>query len=132
MGKAKYIMLVLSICFLGCTKETDEPIEQNTFDDILGRWNVTAYYSGSYFTPIDNGDYYEFTSDQTCVYYSGNILNTYDYYKYSFNPSENQIACKHEKGWDLGIQVEFKGENKAFFTLPAKRTINQNVKVKRN
>ena len=132
MRKTKYIIMAMFFCLLGCAKKTDEPIEQNTFDKILGHWNVTAYYSGLYYTPINNGDYYEFKSDKTCVYYSGNILDTYDYYKYSFSGT-NQIACKHERGWDLGIQVEFTNDNEAVFYVTGKtENSTKTVKVKRN
>ncbi|MDD2475439.1 MAG: hypothetical protein PHI32_05965 [Dysgonamonadaceae bacterium] len=131
MEKARFIIIAMLLFLLGCTKEADEPTELNTFDTILGHWDVTAYYSGSHYTQTNDGDYYEFNSNKTCVYYSGNLLNTYDYYQYSF--LENQIACKHENGWDLGIQVDFINNNEAIFYITGK-TVNstKKVKVKRN
>lgn len=136
MGKIKFIFLsfVLCIGLVGCSSDSEEPEDSNTHDEIVGKWVTTSYYtSDGYFVPNNDGEFYDFKSDKTCVYYSGNILETYDYYDFAYSPISKIIGCKHSKGWDLNIQVEFESENEAIFYVTGKTSNSaKTIKVKRN
>jgi hypothetical protein len=124
MGKVKLIILAMFFCLFGCSKASEEiPTEEHAFDAIVGRWTTTAYFtSGNYFVQNNDGEYY-----------SGKLLNTYDYYDYGYATNTQIITCKHEKGWDLGIKVEFVSENEAIFYISGKTVISsKTIKVTRN
>lgn len=136
MGKIKFIIIsiALFIGFVGCSSDSEEPEEINTYDEIVGKWTTTSYFSsGGYFVGNDDGEFFDFKSDKTCVYFSGDVLNTYDYYEYGYSPNSKAIALKHSKGWDLNIKVEFSNENEAIFYIDGKTSnSSKTIKVKRN
>lgn len=131
MGKIKFLVFALLLCLIGCSKSsTDEATEQYTYDKILGRWVVTAFYSsGGYYVPSDDGEYYEFTKDKTYIHYNGRILNETENGIFSFNPETYTIFCKEPRGWDFSVQVSFTGDNKATFDIKGKTT-NQTKTIK--
>lgn len=136
MKNFKFITPIIIICFvlLGCSSDSEEPEEINTYDDIVGKWTTTSYFSsGGYFVENNDGEFFDFKSDKTCVYFGGDALNTYDYYEYGYSPSSKTIGLKHAKGWDLNIKVEFSNENEAIFYIDGKTSnSSKTIKVKRN
>lgn len=136
MRDTKFIIMAIILClgFAGCSSDSDGAEEINTHDEIIGKWVTTSYYtSGGYFVPSNDGEFYDFKTDKTCVYYSGNILETYDYYDFAYSQASKTIGCKHSKGWDLNIKVEFENEDEAVFYITGKTSnSNKTIKVKRN
>lgn len=136
MGKVRIIILAITFClgFAGCSKDSEEPQDLTTIDEVVGKWTTTSYYSsGGYFVPNNDGEFFDFKTDKTCVYYSGNILQTYDYYDFGYSTSSKIIGLKHAKGWDLNIKVEFESKDKAVFYITGKTSnSNKTIKVERN
>ena len=131
--KTVKILLAISLCFVSCSKKTEKKDEQK-FDSITGHWSVFAYYtSGNYFTQTDDGDYYDFDGNGNCSYYSGDLLDTYDEYEYTFNKETQTITCIHDRGWNLSISVEYLDKNEAIFHITGKTSSSsKTVKVRRD
>lgn len=137
MKIVKTILFALILCvgITGCSKQENiEPEEMYSFDEIIGKWTVTSYLSSDgYFVSLNNGEFYQFQKNNTCLYYSGNTLQTNENYEFGYSEPNKRIILKHSKGWDLNIDVEFKNSNEATFYITGKTSnSNQTVKMKRN
>ena len=113
MKKILYIFLTLSILTVGCSKEDDVQVVQETTthldENLIGLWKQSEYYTTSdyYRTFSSNGEYSHFRDDindnyideqsQGTWYTEGNVLvttgSTYFYYLYS-----NQDSLRIEDG----------------------------------
>ena len=113
MKKILYIFLTLSILTVGCSKEDDVQVVQETTthldENLIGLWKQSEYYTNSdyYRTFSSNGEYSHFRDDlddnyideqsQGTWYTEGNVLvttgSTYFYYLYS-----NQDSLRIEDG----------------------------------
>lgn len=131
MKKIAFIILTLCL-FASCSKESEEPVEVNTFDAVLGRWEQVSYLSsGGYFVSQKDGSYYEFKTDKTFVKYTGTILNETKTGTFEYTPQNKSIRCNFVGGWYEVIEVSFTDSNIAEFHIIT-NTGSSTIKVSRS
>lgn len=129
----KIAFIILTLCFFAsCSKESEGPVEVNTFDTVLGRWEQVSYLSsGGYFVSQKDGSYYEFKTDKTFVKYTGTILNETKTGSFEYNPQSKSIRCDLGRGWYEVIQITFIDSNNAEFRIQSNTSVST-IKVNRN
>lgn len=130
----KLVLIILAICFLySCSKDTLEPTDVYTFNDILGKWEQVSYLSsGGYFVPQIDGSYYEFKSNKTFVKYSGLILNGTETGTFEFTPEVKSIRCNFGQGWYEVIEIKLINLQLAEFRIMGNTGSTSTIRANRN
>lgn len=130
----KLVLIILAICFLySCSKDTLEPTDVYTFNDILGKWEQVSYLSsGGYFVPQIDGSYYEFNSNKTFVKYSGSAINETETGTFEFTPEIKSIRCNFGQGWYEVIEIKLINLQLAEFRIMSNTGSTSTIRASRN
>ena len=83
----RWSLLLISLSFMACKKESPATQVKTTQEKLLGKWNLVSevtndYYGGSSHLTTYNfqpGDYTEFKNDGKFTEYKSGTFDTYDY-----------------------------------------------------
>lgn len=86
-----YIFLVIAILTMtSCDKEVVTPVEINTYDAIIGKWEKISKLSPyGYFMPERDGSYYEFKTDWTFCKSTTEIRRG----SFQYDPATRTVRC---------------------------------------
>lgn len=129
-------MLLFAILLSSCSKDEDK--QGNYSDKIIGKWVQTAYLnSDGYFTPQEDGTYFQFNADASFAYHKGGVINetisgtyTMPYESVIKLNDGNDKAHSSPVGYRFEIEIKEANGDKATIQI-ADGTSTSTIKVQR-
>lgn len=132
---------VLLLLISSCSKDEDKQgnYSEDFPEDYVRKWVQIAYLnSDGYFTPQEDGTYFQFNTDASFVYHKGGVINKTISGTYTKEKTSNVIKLNdgndkvHSSpvGYRFEIEIKEANDDKAIFII-ADGTLTSTIKVQR-